>query len=227
MDEKEGGHNWIDTLSPALHQRVRGRMSTREYRRGEIVYRAGEPGREVFQVVEGTVRIFTLTADGRELLYDLMPPGACFGEASLIDGLPRPHMAQAVGDTRLRVLGQADFQALWREFPELSHAVAVVLCRRSRKLYEIYEGVSLAALSRRMARRLCALADNIGDDRVDGVHFQIRLTQEDIGNLVVGSRQSVNKILKQWQCEGLINLAYGTLVIKQLDTLQELAGPRE
>nr|WP_241263146.1 Crp/Fnr family transcriptional regulator [Parahaliea mediterranea] len=202
-------------------------MGTRQYHRGELVYRAGEPGNEIYQVIEGTTRIYTLTTDGRELLYELMPPGACFGESSLIDAQPRPHMAQAVTDVKLRVLELADFQALWRESPELSHAVALVLCRRTRRLYEIYEGVSLAALSRRMARRLCVLADSIGEDRDDGVHFQIRLTQEDIGSLVAGSRQSVNKILKQWQCDGLINLAYGSLVIRQLATLEQLANTGE
>ncbi len=216
--------DWIDALPAAPRAEVLGRMQTRRYGHGELIYRSGDPGHELLQIVSGAVRIYTLTADGRELLYDLFPAGTCFGETSLLDDLPRAHMTQAVGATTLRALPRADFLALWRRHPEISLAVARVLCARARRLYTIYENVSLAALSRRMAVRLCALSDSIGEERPGGVHFNLRLTQEDIGSLVAGARQSVNRVLKQWQGEGIIDLAYGTLVIRRLNELQRLAG---
>jgi len=216
--------DWIDTLPEPLRTEVLGRMQTRRHEHGELVYRCGEPGTELLQIVSGAVRIYTLTADGRELLYDLFPAGTCFGETSVLDDLPRAHMTQAIGPTTLRVLSRADFLDLWRRHPEISLAVARVLCARARRLYTIYESVSLAALSRRMAVRLCALSGSIGEERPDGVHFNMRLTQEDIGSLTAGARQSVNRVLKQWQGEGIIDLAYGTLVIRRLPELQRLAA---
>lgn len=227
MTKRESQQNWVDTLPPPLRDEVLGRMSVRELANGELIYRAGDAADEMYQVVEGAVRIYTLTQDGRELLYDLFPAGACLGEAPLIDDQPRPHMTQAVGAVKLRVLPRADFLELWRAHPAFSLAVARTLCQRSRRLYEIYEGVSLAALSRRMAGRLCALAETVGQAGDDGIHFNIRITQEDIGSLVAGSRQSVNRILRQWQCRGVIDIAYGSLVIRNLPTLERLAAGNE
>jgi CRP/FNR family transcriptional regulator, cyclic AMP receptor protein len=136
-------------------------------------------------------------------------------------------MTEAVGAVTLGVLSRADFCNLWRSHPEFSQAIAWILSQRSRRLYQIYEGVSLAALSRRMAGRLCTLARTVGQERNGAVHFDMRLTQEDIGSLCAGSRQSVNKILKQWQMEGVIDVAYGSLVIKQLPELQNLGSDAE
>jgi CRP/FNR family cyclic AMP-dependent transcriptional regulator len=227
MTGSQGLSHWMDRLPEDLRREVKGKMIKREISSGETIYRAGDPGDEVYHILSGTVRIYTLTDDGRELLYDLFPPGTSFGESSLIDDRPRPHMTEAVGPVTLGVLSRAAFFELWRSHPEFSHAIAWILSQRSRRLYEIYEGVSLAALSRRMAGRLCSLARTTGQEREGVVHFDMRITQEDIGSLCAGSRQSVNKILKQWQLEGMIDVAYGSLVINKLPALQRLGQNSE
>ncbi|TXS95784.1 Crp/Fnr family transcriptional regulator [Parahaliea maris] len=215
--------NWIHGLPDPIRDEVLACMHERDYAPGDMIYRTGEPGHELYQILRGNVRIFTISEEGRELLYEMFPEGACFGESSLIDEGPRPHMTQAVGDVRLRVLSRDDFEMLWRRYPEVSMAVARLQTYRARRLYGVYEHVSLNALSRRMADRLSVLAATVGEVREDGIYFRLRITQEDIGSLVVGSRQSVNKILKQWQQDNVIDLAYGSLVIRDLATLQRLA----
>lgn len=223
MIDLSSSQDWIGNLPENLRQSVLDLMPVRRYANGDMVYRAHEPGDELYQVVSGNIRIFTLTEDGRELLYDLFASGTCFGETSLIDGGTRAHNVQAIGAVELRVLSRTDFQRLWRDHHEVSCAIAQLICYRQRKLYGIYERVSLNALSKRMAGRLCTLAASMGQNQSDGVHFGMRITQEDIGSLVAGSRQSVNKILKQWQCNGVIDIAYGSLVIKDLPVLEQLA----
>jgi CRP/FNR family cyclic AMP-dependent transcriptional regulator len=213
---------WMDRLPQPLREEVLAAMTTARFRAGELIYRAGDTGNEMYQILEGAVRIYTLTDDGRELLYDIFSAGNVFGEAVLLDDNPRSHMVEAIGDVTLGVLSRADFHAFWRRDPEFSLAIAWVLSQRARRMFELYEGVSLAALSRRMAGRLCSLAKSVGHMRNGTVYFDLRLTQEDIGALVAGSRQSVNKILKQWQLDGVIDVAYGSLVIKKLTALKSL-----
>ncbi len=219
--------DWVGSLPEALRDEVLHLMVKRSYSHGEMIYRTGDLGQEMFQIEVGNVRIYTLTEGGRELLYDLLPRGACFGESCLIDDGPRPHMSQAVGDTHLWVLSRHHFERLWKKYSEVSIGVARVMQRRSRRLYNSYEQVSLAVLSRRMAGRLCSLADIVGEEQVDGVHFRVRITQEDIGSLVAGSRQSVNRILKQWQCQGVIDVAYGSVVIRNKPHLKRIADHQD
>ncbi|MEQ8801835.1 MAG: Crp/Fnr family transcriptional regulator, partial [Haliea sp.] len=185
--------------------------------------RAGEPGNELFRVESGNVRIFNVSEDGRELLYDLFPVGTCFGESSLIDRGLRPHTTQAIGEVVLQVLSREHFERAWKVYPEVSWAVARLQTSRARRLYGFYERVSMDALCRRTARRLWLLAKTMGQQCDDGIHFDIRITQDDIGSLVAGSRQSVNKVLRQWQEDGVIDLAYGSLVVREMAELERLA----
>ncbi len=222
-DSKPEDQDWIGNLPPSIKEEVMAHTAERRYSNGEMIYRAGEPGDEMFRIASGNVRIYTLTEEGRELLYDLLPVGACFGESSLIDAGPRPHMTHAVGEVLVHVLSRQQFERLWREYPEVSLNIAQMMQRRSRRLYNVYEQVSLAVLSRRMAGRLCSLADIVGVAQEDGIHFRVRITQEDIGSLVAGSRQSVNRILKEWQCQGVIDVAYGSLVIRDKNHLRQIA----
>ncbi|WP_116364038.1 Crp/Fnr family transcriptional regulator [Parahaliea mediterranea] len=215
--------DWISELPEPLRSEVVDCMTQRQFHNGDLIYRTGDVGNEILQVTQGNVRMFTISESGRELVYDLFPAGTCFGESSLIDGGPRPHTAQAVGRVTLRALARADFERLWSESPVFSRAVARLVSHRTRRLYGIYEQVSHIALSRRMAARLCGLAATAGEQRDDGVHFNLRITQEDIGSLVAGSRQSVNKILRQWQADEIIDLAYGSLIIRDLPTLERLS----
>ena len=214
--------NWIGRLPDTLRERIEHKIHRRHVAAGELIYVAGEVGQATFQMESGIVRLYTLSDDGRELVYDFLRAGMCFGETSIIDGLPRAHMAQAVTETVITVLRGSDLKLLMSKHPEIAIAFCQLLTSRARRLYTIYEGVSLAALSRRMATRLSDLASTIGEVQEDGVHFPLRITQEDIGTLVVGSRQTVNRILKGWQARGLIDLQYGALVIKNPTALREL-----
>ncbi|QIB64438.1 Crp/Fnr family transcriptional regulator [Kineobactrum salinum] len=219
--------DWIGELPVPVREEVLACMPPRRYANGETIYRAGEAGAELYRVEQGNVRIFNLSQGGKELLYDLFPPRTCFGEATLIDGGGRPHTTQAIGEVILRVMPQEHFERLWQVHPEISWAVARLQTERARRLYAFYEQVSLDTLCRRIARRLCLLARTVGQEREDGIHFDLRITQEDIGCLVAGSRQSVNKVLRQWQAERVIDLAYGSLLIRELSALEQLALPVE
>ncbi|RLQ22374.1 Crp/Fnr family transcriptional regulator [Seongchinamella sediminis] len=216
--------NWISRLSPALREEITASMTIRDYADKDLIYRSGEPGEEIFQVVSGYVRMYTLTAEGKELVYTIFEPGCCFGEMSLIDNLPRFHMAQAFGEVRLAVLSRADFDRFWASHPEVSQELCRFFVMRERRIFQIYDQSSLDPLPVKITHRLLSLADTIGEERADGIHFDMRITQEDIGFMVAASRQSVNKVLGLWRQQGLIKIEYGNLVITDVGKLRELAA---
>jgi CRP-like cAMP-binding protein len=94
---------------------------------GTVLTRAGEPGDEFFLILDGTVRV-DVSAGKPQLL----PPGAFFGEMSLLDGDPRS--ATVVTDTpvRLLVINRENFSVLRREVPDFTQILLVTLSRRVR-----------------------------------------------------------------------------------------------
>ena len=192
-------YDWIEPLPAPIQAAVRECMTIRRYEDHEFIYRRGDAGNELYQIISGHVRLYVLSPEGRELLYVIFEPGSCFGELSLIDRQPRAHMTQAFGSTEIAVIARRQFEELWLRHPEISHELCRMLCKRSRKLFNNFEAANLIPLPNRIANQLCELANSLGNPCPDGIHFDMRITQEDIGFMVGSSRQSVNKVLKVWQ----------------------------
>lgn len=222
MDIPYPQYNWIDRLSEPVRKALRGCMIVKRYVDGESIYQRGARGDQLYQIVSGNVRLYILNQEGKELLYTIYQPGICFGEMSLIDDLPRAHVAQAFGQTELAVLTRIQFERLWMLYPEIPRELCRLFCKRERSMFGVFENLSLLPLSERIAIRLCEFANTLGHEKSDGIHFVLRITQEDISFMVAASRQSVNKIFSSWQKEGIVEVDYGAVIIKDLPALKKL-----
>jgi len=67
-----------------------------EIRRRQVIYLPGDPGRTVYFVNGGRVKISKVTRDGKELTLAYRGPGELFGEIALVEGGPREEMAEAM-----------------------------------------------------------------------------------------------------------------------------------
>jgi CRP-like cAMP-binding protein len=81
---------------------------------GDVLFREGEPGREMFVVLDGEVEVMKKSRRGREMRVALLGPADCFGEMSLIDVQPRSASVRAIAPTRLLRVTSEDFDALYR-----------------------------------------------------------------------------------------------------------------
>src|SRR5881628_3681830 len=97
-------------LTPELLSLVAARARRRTASRGEVLFRAGEPGDEFYLIITGSVGILEPTAHGEEVAGEL-GAGEWFGEMALITGEPRSATAVAAAATDLGVLARTDFQA--------------------------------------------------------------------------------------------------------------------
>ena len=205
--------NWIDRLPDTAREPVLAHCSTICLQQGEFLWSSGDKDYDLYQLIEGELHLYTLTQEGKKLLYITFTAGDCTGENGMVDGEPRHHMAQAVKTTQLRRLSRADYVELSQTHPELNWEMLKMMSRRSRILYEYMDAMSLLPMSVRIASRLCLLLDTrlAGTPATDEVDLQV--TQEDIGHMLATTRQSVSKILTEWQRHGIINMRYGKIIV--------------
>ena len=188
---------------------------------GHIIYQQGDVGREMYTVLSGEVRLYFLHADGRELVLTAYEPGDSFGYSTLIDSEPLPHTVEAIGQVQLQVLSLGAFNRLRAEHRAFDNALLVLLCRYMRLLSAYVLDATLEDLLHRLARRLLQVA-RPGDDAVPAV----RLSQAELSLMLGVSRQTVNKLLKQFEDEGLVELRYGAVRLSDLPGLYRLADPQ-
>lgn len=103
----------------------------RHYTAGELIFSEGDPGEEMYVVLEGEV---VITVQGEQ--FNRLKSGAVFGEMALVDDRPRSASATAVTACRLAALDRGRFMALVKESPEFAMNVMSTMSRRLRRLME-------------------------------------------------------------------------------------------
>jgi CRP/FNR family transcriptional regulator/CRP/FNR family cyclic AMP-dependent transcriptional regulator len=198
----------------------------REFRAGEAIFHQGDPGHVLYLVESGQVRIFVNGIDGHEtsvVLYGR--PGEIFGELAIIDGLPRSASAVAVMDTVVHTLSRERFREYMRRWPQLALNFMQTLTKKVRYSTHQVDSLASMAISQRLARKLLELGQNYGTAEAQGVRLNTALTQSDLASMIGATRESTNKILRQFRDDGLITLNNGqTIIIRDVEALRTLVS---
>jgi CRP-like cAMP-binding protein len=205
-------HPFFAGLSPAeLESIVRfARAERRE--RGERIFAKGDPGQGLLAVVSGSVKVSVPSSEGREVVLNIVRDGDIFGEIALLDGRPRTADAVAWTDCELLALDRRDFLPVLREAPELALKLMEVLCERLRQTTEQVEDLMFLDLPGRLAKVLLRLAPPQEGEPV-------RITQRELGEIVGISRERINKQLRAWQSQRLVDLETGGVIIRDAAAL--------
>jgi len=205
-------------LSAEIIERLSSHAVIKEVKRGTTIFAKGDVGNSLFAVCEGSVKMTSPSADGKDAVFNLIHEGAIFGEIALLDGRPRTADAVAATDCQLMVIDRRDFLPLLRSQQELAIKIIDVLCERLRRTSEQVEDIMFLDLPGRLAKALLRLTDDAS--RTDR---KLTMTQGEIGEIIGMSRESTNKQLRDWQDRKWIKLERGGILVLQPDALQAIA----
>lgn len=172
----------------------------------------------MYVVMHGRIEISVVSANGRKVSLNLISPGNCFGEVSMIDNQDRTASAVALAPTSLQPIARSTFFAAARLCPELAFSISELLCERIRWVSNSVEDYALLSLDRRLARRLLLL-----HDQFSGPDGKIEIAQSDLADFAGATRESTNKILMHWRALGLIALQRRTIHLLDRAKLDQIA----
>lgn len=218
------GNEWFRELPDAVVAQLTQLATIRHFRDGDLIHAKGDAPDGLYGVRRGQVRISNVGNDGQEILVAVFEAGGWWGEISMFDGLPRTHDAHAIGDTEIVLLPQQRFQALLQQRPDLYPHFVRMLCRKLRLAFSHIDDLAFLPLPERLAKQLLTLADIHGEDTGSGRRIRLHLPQEDLGRMLGASRQSVSKILKRFEAQGWIAVAYGQITVCDVQALREASG---
>lgn len=197
--------------------------TTRRLAPREVLFHKGDEASALYGVVRGRLKVTSAAPDGKELVFGLMDPGEVIGEIALLDSNPRSATVSAMEECELLTLHRRDFLPFLERHPGVAVRLAGVLARRLRRLSELTEDTLFLTLPSRLAKKLLALAAHYGSPTEHGVRIDVRLPQHELGELVGTSRESVNKQLRSWQHDGLVEVERGYITIRNLEGLEQVA----
>jgi CRP/FNR family cyclic AMP-dependent transcriptional regulator len=199
------------------------RARIRSFRAAETIFAIGSPGNEIMAVLSGSIRISVPSADGKELLLAILGPGEIFGELAVFDGKERSADAKAESAGTLAVLDRQDILLFFERNPAAWRKLVEVLCQRLRRTDQSFAEVALLQIPIRLAKTLLRLLQSQPPSASAAVPT-IRFSQRELASMVGGTRESVNKCLREWQRSGLVQVSEGSIVITDLPALDNLAA---
>jgi len=191
------------------------RLRRRRYRKGVTVFLHGDPGRDLYVIESGSIKICMTTADGKEITLAILGAGEFFGELALMDGEPRSSDAVTMEDCQFLLLERAEFMQFVGEHPSVAHRIIEVLSRRLRDNNELVQDAAFFDVAARLARVILRLADSVGTRDGDAITISRRLTQNDLAGMIGTTRESVNKWLAFYERQRLVERRGG--LIRVLD----------
>jgi CRP/FNR family cyclic AMP-dependent transcriptional regulator len=195
------------------------RLRRRRFRRNEVIFHQGDPGDSMHIVASGAIKIVLPSAEGEEAIIATLQPGDFFGELALLDGGPRSASATAVEPSETLVLPRAVLMELLGTVEDLGERLLVGLARELRRLTGQVQELHFLDLAGRLAARLSALALQADPAAEGEVRLPWPYTQSDLASMIGGTRQSVNRLLRELEADGLIVISTDELIISDVAEL--------
>ncbi|MCC7011252.1 MAG: Crp/Fnr family transcriptional regulator [Planctomycetes bacterium] len=190
-------------LPPDLLQRVAEGSRMVRLRADELLFSQGDPACGFYGVRSGSVRLFRMTADGREQVLQHVPAGKSFAEAALLTMGRFPANARAMqDDTELVEVGATVFLKLFREDPRLAAAMVSSLSMWLHSMVERIEELQIASAPARFARYLLRLPAR---DEAGALVVQLPMAKKDLATHLAIVPETLSRLLRRWQDQGIVD----------------------
>jgi len=191
------------------------RLATRRrYPKDTVVFFENEEGDFFFMIVEGRIKVTILGDDGREIILSVLGPGDFFGEMALLDNEPRSATAIAAEETELLCLHRNDLQTVLTDNKAILTSFIKVLTSRLRKANHQISTLALLDVYGRVARVIMEMAKEEGRRLKDGRIAFRRATHQEIANRIGTTRETVTRMLKEIERQGLIEIDGKEIVVQ-------------
>lgn len=214
----------LRVLSSGDRRRILHELEEAHYGKDEFIFREGDPAEYFHIVKEGTVKCVKSSSQGRECTLKMLMPGDLFCcDAAVFDGACHPGTAKPMGDVSvLRIKKQAYYDMLRRN-PDAAIEVIKYLGNRLNEAQEKTKILALDRADQRLAALLVDMAKKSGVKDRHGIRLAVRVTREDMANMVGTSTETAIRIMGRFKRDQLVVGTANRLVIRNLDRLTSLA----
>jgi|SRR5689334_12007015 CRP/FNR family transcriptional regulator, cyclic AMP receptor protein len=218
------GHGFWDLLPPEDRRVLWSLGRDREYPPGATLCVEGDPATHVFILLDGWVKVISVSEDGHESIDALRSPGDIVGEtAGETNGLRNATM-QAVVTVRALIVGFDRFTSFLDTHQGGSHAYRRAMVLRWRDAETKLRVRSVTNGAQRLAGLLVSLAERLGGQAEGVIEIALPLSQDELASLAGTSRATVARALNGWRKRGLIRTGQRRITLTDVPGLRRAAG---
>jgi CRP/FNR family transcriptional regulator, dissimilatory nitrate respiration regulator len=186
--------------------------------KGQIIFSEGEEGNGFYVVIQGRVKVYKLSPDGKEQILHFFGPGEPFGEVPVFTGQRFPAHAEAMEESRILFFPKRSFVNLIKQNPALALNMLGILSKRLRRFTALIDDLSLKEVPGRLAVHLLFLSKQ-GEGSKD---LELSITKAQLASLLGTIPETLSRILAKMTAQGLIETRGRRIRILDRESLQEL-----
>ncbi len=213
----------LANLNREEYQSLAEIVISRKYERGAEIFSENDPGNGLYLLVSGRVKIYKLSADGREQILHILGPGDPFGEAAVFVGSNFPATASALTASTVFFIPREPFVDLINRMPQLAMNIMASMSRRLKKFAGMIEALSLKEVPARLATHMLFLSSQEGG-RED---IRLNISKAQLASLLGTIPETLSRILKKMSARGYIEVKGPRIRIKDRNGLEALATGME
>lgn len=214
----------FEQLTPDQLNQLESRARVRKLPRNSPIYLPNDAADGVLLLAEGRVRICDFTAEGKQAILAFIEPGELFGELALFDAREREEYAEAVEPSTVILLPASAIQRLIDEVPQISMGISKLIGFRRRRIERRLKSLLFRSNRERLIHLLLDLAEQYGQKTADGLLINIKLSHQDLANIIGSTRETVTVTLGELAAEGALQLSRRTIVLKNQHNLANSIG---
>lgn len=192
----------------------------------DTIFTPGDPDDQLYFVLSGTVRLYKIYGEYKEATTAMLRDGGIFGKINLVEGRWQDVFAEAVTEARVASIQKASIERAVKNEPEFALKLFSSLSERLRQSDEVIESLLHREVSTRLATLLVNLSERFGEENGSGVALDVRLTHQDLANMIASTREAVSKVMSEFQRDDIIEARSRKITIISKEALVEHAsGP--
>ena len=202
------------------------RTVERRFSPKDTIFAPGDPDDQLYFLLSGTVRLYKIYGDFKEATTALLKNGGVFGKLNLVEGRWQNVFAEAVTESRVASIQKSSLEAVIKRDPEFALRLFSSFSERLRQSDEVIESLLHREVSTRLATLLGNLSERFGRENGSGTLIDVRLTHQDLANMIASTREAVSKVMSEFQRLGLIEVHKRRIYITPRLTEARSLSPR-
>jgi CRP-like cAMP-binding protein len=212
----------LDELPPEELQIIDELSEMKPVKKGTLILSPLKPIEALFFLKKGQVRLFRMNQNGKQFTVDILIDGNIFGESSTMSLTDDQIYAEAMTDTYLCILGKNEFEDFIEKNPKIAIKFINILSARLKELYSLSEKIALGDVRYRILYLLIKLSEKTGRRKNEWQTIEMKLTHQDVANMIGSTRETTSAILSQLKKEGYIKK--GLRLSVNIDKASEVLG---
>jgi len=199
-------------------------VTTAMYRKKEDIFTEGDAPEWFYIVLTGKIKVTKISHDGKEIILELISPYDIFGGVAVLRNFPYPANAVAMEDSEILKISRKNLMRLVDRFPNLMFCIALQLGDRMKSSYDSLKNIALERVEARIAALLLKLGNKVGVETDAGLMIDMRLTKQDVADMVGTTVETSIRTFSKFKKEGLVTDSDGKIIIKDREGLMSFSS---